>query len=233
MYEYDYGYGYDTTYTTASTAGLGIYLLIYLAFIILVLVSTWKLYKKAGRKGWESIVPIYSNIVLIQIAELPLWYIALFFIPFANIYAIFKIYIEVAHKFGKSTGFGVLMTLFSPICIPILAFGKAEYKGGSSAVQTMNMTQPLTPQPTNEPIQMGQPLPQAQPITNANPMNFQTDMNTPVAPVIEPVIEPVNQGVQSNVNNSGLEDKKYCPSCGNQLSKTANFCNMCGHNFQG
>ena len=58
-----------------------------------------------------------------------LWYIVLFFIPIANIYAVFKIYIELAHKFGKSTGFGVATVFFSIVCLPILAFSKtAEYK---------------------------------------------------------------------------------------------------------
>ena len=215
MYEYDYGY--DTTYTTAATAGLGIYMLIYFAFIIFVLVSTWKLYKKAGRKGWESIVPIYNWIVLIQIAELPLWYIGLFFIPFVNIYAVFKIYIEVAHKFGKSTGFGVLTTLFSFICIPILAFGKSEYKGSKSASESVSPVQPLTPQPTNEPIQTSEPLPQPQPIVDVN----SNVVDATPAPIINQTEEPA------------VEDKKYCPNCGNQLASTANFCNMCGHNFQG
>lgn len=85
--------------------------------------------QKAGKPGWASIVPIYNMIVLLEITELPLWYIVLFFIPFANIYALFKIYIELAHKFGKSTGFGVATVFFSIVCLPILAFSKtAEYK---------------------------------------------------------------------------------------------------------
>lgn len=89
---------------------------------IVSIVSLWIICKKAGKKGWEAIVPIYNTIVLIEIVGLPLWYFALFFVPFANIYAIFKIYIELAHRFGKSTGFGVATVFFSIICLPILAF---------------------------------------------------------------------------------------------------------------
>ena len=92
----------------------------------------WKIYKKAGKPGWAAIVPVYNIIVLLEIAELPLWYIALFLVPFANIYAMFKIYIELAHKFGKSTGFGVASVFFSVICFPILAFNKnIVYKNAS------------------------------------------------------------------------------------------------------
>lgn len=132
---YDYGYDYSTSYygnTVTSNAGngFGVFGIVMLALTIFLLVSMWKVYKKAGKPGWASIVPIYNYIVLIEIAGLPMWYFALFFVPFANIYAIFKIYIEVAHKFGKSTGFGVGLVFFNIIFYPILAFGSATY--GSS-----------------------------------------------------------------------------------------------------
>ena len=127
MYDY-YNYnttGYASNYTMPTSS-----IVIGLAVGILVIVSLWIIFKKAGKPGWASIVPIYNIIVLIHIVGLPLWYLVLLIIPFANIYAIFKIYIELAHKFGKSTGFGVLSVFFSEICLPILAFDKnATYKG--------------------------------------------------------------------------------------------------------
>ena len=102
-----------------------------LAVSVLMVISMWKIFKKAGKEGWAAIIPIYNTIVMIQITELPMWYIALFFVPFANIYASFKINIELAKKFGKSTGFGVAMVFFPVICMPILAFSKdAVYNGG-------------------------------------------------------------------------------------------------------
>lgn len=127
MYDY-YNYnttGYASNYTVPTSS-----IVIGLAVGILVIVSLWMIFKKAGKPGWASIVPIYDIIVLIQVAGLPLWYLVLLIIPFANIYAIFKIYIELAHRFGKSTGFGVLTVFFSEICLPILAFDKnATYQG--------------------------------------------------------------------------------------------------------
>ncbi len=125
MYDYYTTTNYSSNYTMPTSS-----IVIGLAVGILVIVSLWIIFKKAGRPGWASIVPIYNIIVLIQIVGLPLWYLVLLIIPFANIYAIFKIYIELAHKFGKSTGFGVLSVFFSEICLPILAFDKnATYKG--------------------------------------------------------------------------------------------------------
>jgi len=140
---YDY-YDYTSSYydSGVSTGGIFAALGIYSAFIgiigLLMLISMWKIFKKAGKPGWASIVPIYNIIVLLEITGLPLWYIVLFIVPIANIYAIFKIYIELAHKFGKSTGFGVAMVFFSIICLPILAFSKCEYEGIISNETNMN-----------------------------------------------------------------------------------------------
>lgn len=151
---YGYDYGYESSYGgIEETAGIlgglaamgGLIMIISGVLGIVMLVSLWKIYKKAGKGGWECLIPIYNIIVLIQIVELPMWYIALFLVPFANIYAIFKIYIELAHKFGKSTGFGVATVFFSIICLPMLAFGKnVEYNGTNSSVNQMNNLQPNT-----------------------------------------------------------------------------------------
>ncbi len=177
-----YEYTYTTnTYDTATTGGifaaLGAYMFIYVIVGVLMLVSMWKIFTKAGKPGWAAIVPIYNIIVLLQIVELPLWYIVLFFIPIANIYAMFKIYIELAHKFGKSTGFGVLTVFFSVICMPILAFSKdAVYKG-----TTDSQTSPVS-QPTMTPVEptMTTTVTPEQTVTG---VQEQSDSNQPQPPV--------------------------------------------------
>lgn len=119
---------YDTPSVGGLLAGLGTYMFFIWALVIFMFVCMWKIFKKAGKNGWEAIVPIYNIIVLLEICKLPLWNIVLFIIPIANIYIMFKIYIELAHRFGKSTGFGVATVFFSIICLPILAFGDNSYQ---------------------------------------------------------------------------------------------------------
>lgn len=178
--------GYDYTYTTntydpASTGGafaaLGAYMVIYVIIGVLMLVSMWKIFTKAGKPGWAAIIPIYNIIVLLQIVELPVWYIVLFFVPIANIYAMFKIYIELAHKFGKSTGFGVATVFFSVICMPILAFSKdAVYNGTTQSAQA-----PVS-QPTVAPVE--QPAaPTVAPQQPATEVQDQSQSNPPQPPV--------------------------------------------------
>ena len=122
----DYGYDYTTTTTQAAgLAGLGVGTsLVMLAISILMIVSYWKIFVKAGKPGWAAIVPIYNFIVMSEIAEKPWWYVLLLCVPIANIYAMVVVYNGIAKKFGKSTGYTVGMIFLPVIFIPMLAFGK-------------------------------------------------------------------------------------------------------------
>lgn len=119
----------------SAESGIGIVgIIIYLAIIVVGIVSMWKLYEKAGKPGWAAIVPIYNLVVLLEIINKPIWWIVLFFIPIVNIVAIFLIYIELAKVFGKDTLYGILMVFFGIIMIPMLAFGDAQYQGAGGKV---------------------------------------------------------------------------------------------------
>lgn len=131
-YSYDYGYTttVDSTEALGILAGVGVVSwIISMAVCVVMIIAMWKIFKKAGKKGWEAIVPIYNIIVMFEISNIPVWQIVFYFIPFANIYIMFKQYIELAKKFGKSAGFGVLTAFFPFVCLPILGFGSAKYEG--------------------------------------------------------------------------------------------------------
>lgn len=95
----------------------------------------WKLFEKAGKKGWISIVPYYNLYTLFQISGKPGWWFAFAFIPYIGglilLVLSFIANIELAKKFGKSAGFGVGMTLLGFIFYPILGYGSAVYEGGA------------------------------------------------------------------------------------------------------
>jgi hypothetical protein len=106
---------------------LGFGMLFLVALCLLIVVSQWKIYKKAGQPGWASIVPIYNYVVMLQIIKKPLWWIVLFFIPFVNaVMAIVLVY-NIAKVFGKGIGFTLGMIFLPFIFYPILAFGDAVY----------------------------------------------------------------------------------------------------------
>lgn len=128
---FEVSYNYDLG-SSSGTGSLGGLFLMSGILSLVTIVSQWKVFTKAGKPGWASIVPVYNMIVMIQIADLSLVYLLLFFVPIANIYALFKIYIGIAHKFGKSTGFGVGLIFLTIIFMPMLAFGDAVYEGNSN-----------------------------------------------------------------------------------------------------
>lgn len=248
--DYGYDYSYDAAVATSAASGLGAGTLIFsLAIYAFFMFCLVKIYMKAGRKWWEALIPIYNFYVITQIAGLEIIYFILYFIPFANIYALFKTYIELAKKFGKTTGFGICMIFFAPICIPILAFDKSTYSG-LPGVQPTNPSD-LNQQPiyarnvdNNIPEQtivngvapVEQPAPIAEP-TPVTPVEQPAPIAepTPVAPVEQPApiveptpVAPVEQ--PAPIAEPVAPATKFCPQCGAQIPAEATFCPQCGAN---
>jgi len=102
-------------------------LLVQLVILIALVAGIWRMFVKAGRPGWEAIVPIYNLYVMLKIAGRPGWWLILFFIPLAGIVMAFVLNIDLAKKFGKDILFGLCMTVFPFICYPVLGFSDARY----------------------------------------------------------------------------------------------------------
>jgi len=111
-----------------AAGGVGIIgLVIYVAIALLMIISLWKLFSKAGQPGWASIIPIYQTVVMLQVAGKPIWWIILLFVPIANIVIVIMMLAGIAKNFGKGVGF-VFGMIFLPIIFwPILGLGSAEY----------------------------------------------------------------------------------------------------------
>jgi hypothetical protein len=114
---------------TFDSTFLLIYLLIMIPVTVIVIVGMWKVFTKAGKPGWASIVPIYNMIVLLEIAGKPLWWFVLLLIPGVNIVIIILVMIDLAKNFGKGAGFGLGLAFLGFIFFPILGFGDARYMG--------------------------------------------------------------------------------------------------------
>ena len=102
---------------------------------VLLLVCNWIIYQKMGRRGWESLIPFYNMYAHFEAIYGEGWKFLLMLIPIYNIYVMFKLYIDMAHRFHQSTGFGVGLALVYPVFAAILAFGNAVFDDGSQAVK--------------------------------------------------------------------------------------------------
>jgi Family of unknown function (DUF5684) len=123
----------DTTTNTAADGGiLSIMLVIIGAVYLFFLVARWKLYSKAGRPGWASLIPIYSTVVFCQICGRSGWLTLALMIPGVNVIVSIMLTVDLARVFGRGTGFMLGLIFLSPIFFPILAFGSSRYVGRPS-----------------------------------------------------------------------------------------------------
>ena len=118
--------------TQVASGGAGGLLIPLIICVLICAFLLWKVFTKAGRPGWASIIPIYNGIVLLQIAGKPGWWVILFVVPIANIVIPLLMCLALAERFGKGAGFGVGLFLLGIIFFPILGFGSAEYQAGAA-----------------------------------------------------------------------------------------------------
>lgn len=109
--------------------------LLYVAFLLLMIISGWKIYEKANQPGWASIIPIYNALVLLKIVGKPWWWLLLMIIPIVGIiWGVWTINL-LSKSFGKGVGF-TLGLLFLPFIFwPLLGLGDAQYQGPAGAKQ--------------------------------------------------------------------------------------------------
>jgi hypothetical protein len=112
----------------SSSGGMAIFWLLYLAVAVLVIAGFWKMFEKASKPGWAAIIPFYNEWVLCETAGRPGWWLVLLLIPFVQIVVWFIVWIDLAKRFGKGTGYGVAAAFFPFVFAPILGFGQAQYQ---------------------------------------------------------------------------------------------------------
>ncbi len=203
-----YNYNYNSTGLESVLVGLGavvIFLaLIVIAVAVVYLIALWKIFKKAGKNGWEAIVPFYNQWILVEIAGLNWWWflimisgtiVSLLSIPglsavcsLANLVAMFFVNYNLAKKFHKEVGTAILMTIFSAIMYPVVGFSK-DYQFDNSVVVSPNG-------PIGE-------------------NNVQQPQN--------------NQPSQNSTTDTNSASSKFCTNCGTKVVGNEKFCTNCGN----
>jgi len=102
-------------------------MILFFAFFVLLIVSAWKIFTKAGQPGWAIFVPIYSFVIFMRIVGRSPWWILFPIILFVTPF-------DLAKKFGKSAGFGWGLFFLAPIFYPMLAFSDAKYIGSGTDI---------------------------------------------------------------------------------------------------
>ena len=192
-------------------AVMGILVIISVLFVlaacVILIISWWKIFKKAGKPEWAAIVPVYNNVIMLDIAGMAWWHIFVIFgfsflSGFASafeenavaafisllcsagsfVYQVI-IYTKIAGKFGKDSGFKVLIALLPIVGVPMLAFGKSTYEGSQ--------------------------------------YNYASNMSE--------TTDDISNGL---LNNSNTENAGFCPNCGSKVTSGSMFCQNCGSSLQ-
>ena len=144
-----------------------------LILVVLIYAAYWSIMKKAGKDGWDGIIPIHNEVCLLEICGIPKWWWLLNLVPGVGV-LIFTIIlaIYVARSFGKTGGYAVGLIFLPFVFYPMLAWGSARYIGKSYGVAPQPQYQPQyqPQQPQYQPQQPAQPQYQA-PQQPQNPGN--------------------------------------------------------------
>lgn len=193
---------YDS-YTNLLVGALAISFLIIAVILILNTIGLWKLFKKAGRKGWESLIPFYNTWVLGEISGVAAWWpiivilsgLSIFgkgslgsLLRLASLFASFIIYYNLSKKLHKDTLTAVLLTIFSPIMLLVVGLSK-NYQYDATV-----------------------------PVSQNGPFGSENNNST-----------VNNQTTTSQTATNDGSIKKYCTSCGAEINSNSKFCNNCGN----
>lgn len=145
-YDYDYDSSYQSIYdlynnldapsaSTVASAGVGVvagFMLFFLCSVVLVwvvltVIAKWKIFVKAGKDGWKSLIPIYSEYTLLEILSMEPLLCLLSVLPVSHFMLSIVMKVKLAKSFKKGTGFAIGLILLEPIFEMILAFGDAKY----------------------------------------------------------------------------------------------------------
>lgn len=122
----------DTTSNAAGAVGGGVGGIVGAVVGLLIIISLWKIFAKAGQPGWAAIIPIYNYYIWCKIVGRPGWWVLLLIVCFPIFFII--LCIDLAKSFGHGVGFALGLIFLGIIFFPVLAFGGSQYRGPSAAV---------------------------------------------------------------------------------------------------
>ena len=124
----------------AASIGIGLLIFfIFLAFLIWIFTAIyrWQLFVKAGKNGWEAIIPFYSGWTLYEISGFPGWMSLIWlaaFIPgvryvigHATIALSIVTSISICKKFNRNNNFWILVAILPIVGLAIIAFSDDKY----------------------------------------------------------------------------------------------------------
>ena len=131
---YSYSFEYNNYLENLSKGQLAAFCVAMIIICALVLIAWWKIFEKAGEKGWKVLIPIYNIYTEVKFVTGNGWMFLLLLVPIVNV--IFAIWFEyqLAKAFGGGIALFIGLLLLNGIFIFILAFSNDfQYIGPKGA----------------------------------------------------------------------------------------------------
>jgi hypothetical protein len=90
-----------------------------------------KLFQKAGKPGLAGYIPIWQQIVELEMIGKPAWWVILYFIPGVNFFIQLYVHAMLCERFGVESPLSWIAAFFTPVLLVFLiigAFGDATYR---------------------------------------------------------------------------------------------------------
>ncbi len=102
-------------------------MILLIVFTISFFLGLWKIFYKAGYKGWMSIIPFYNFYIWLKIIKKPLWWYIFLLTPFINVFMILLMVVETLKCFNKNgLGAQTIGVMFPFLYLPWLGFFSQE-----------------------------------------------------------------------------------------------------------
>ena len=113
-----------------------LFILLVPAFFTLPLAFCWKLFEKAGYKGFYSVIPYYNLYVLSKIVNCTQWWwYLLLFLPYINFFTMMLMFIDLSKSFGRFKIWEIVCAAVVPfIFFPIVSHQGSKYSDPKTTV---------------------------------------------------------------------------------------------------
>ena len=205
----------DSTVAAYMVGSVVLLLIILIPILVVYIIGRWKMFQKAGKAGWESIIPFYSDWVYTEIAGVEWWWFIALIITSLGVFSgnsdsnssinvninlgsliglvgSFVCNYNISKKLHKDTGFAVLMTIFPVVLITMIGFS-SKYSWDKDV-----------------------------PVTKNGPF----DANKESSSVKEEVKE--EKTTEEKKEDKKEKDATFCSHCGAEIEKGSKFCSKCG-----
>jgi hypothetical protein len=114
--------------------GLGVLMVALVVFLVTWVVFGFmvsKLFQKAGKPALAGYIPIWQQIVELEMIGKPAWWVLLYFIPGVNALVAIYVHAMLCERFGVESPMSWIAALFTPVLFVFLimgAFGNATYR---------------------------------------------------------------------------------------------------------